>query len=164
MGLIFSDALSILLNWWSLGIAIIFLSIWSGSFNYIPFGLVATALAVISVLKPLPVVFEVFMVAAVLVLLVVVWWQQQSGNSESEAERLGCQSYAISQIGEVLRLSRPFGVGVGELHIDEDVWIAQSREDLALGQKIEVHAVEGTILQIRPVRTFSEPVCLLFKE
>jgi membrane protein implicated in regulation of membrane protease activity len=80
-----------------------------------------------------------------------LWWRKQWSK-----DRKGDQSRDLNQkhkqlIGNIVTLEEDFKVGMNRLRIADSTWSAESEHDLPAGTRVEIVAVEGIILKIKPV-------------
>lgn len=100
-------------------------------------------------LLPLGWELQGFIFAVLTVAVAVLWWYWLRKRPVAVPSGLNQRSRQL--IGTRAVLMEPMHSGMGRINIGDSSWRMQSAEDLPIGTEVEVIAVEGITLLVRPV-------------
>jgi inner membrane protein len=136
-------------HWWALGGLLVIVEAFAPGFMFLWFGVAAGLVGLLLVIWPeLGLSFQLLMYAGLLILCAFGWrWLQRVRpvvTDHPELNRRGAQ-----YVGRRFRLVAPIVNGRGRIEVGDSSW-AVAGPELPAGQIVEVTAVDGVVLQVRP--------------
>ncbi|QIZ46365.1 MULTISPECIES: NfeD family protein [Dickeya] len=112
-------------------------------------GVAALLTGILAWLLPLDWAWQCIAFAVLTVIAALLWWQWLRRRLEKQP------SPVLNQRGQQLiglhtTLSEPLVNGIGRVSIGDSSWRIQAEQDLPAGTVVEITAVEGITLQVKP--------------
>jgi len=148
------EYLSTNLLWWhwvAVGIALLTLEIFSGTFMMLGLGLAAIIVGVIDVLYPLSIELQLSIWIGLSVIAVALWFKYMQDRS---VESSGQSNYTLETEGVVTQSITPNGRG--KVRFDKPVlgdtaWMATSKETLAEDERIKIIEIKGQLIEVTKI-------------
>lgn len=139
--------------WLSLGILFLILEILSPSFFFIFLASSAFAVALGNFFLSISLKIQILIFSILIILDILLWWLlfkrlKKNKTEKDEADHLN--NRALNLIGRKILLERPIQNGYGRIQIDDTLWSVKG-PDLPAGTTIEIIAINGLHLEIKPI-------------
>ncbi len=82
-----------------------------------------------------------------------VCWRMFLYKKPIKTDRPTLNRRAEQYIGHKITLSTPIVDGIGQIMLADTVWSVRAESDIKAGNKVEVYAVEGTVLRVRLIES-----------
>jgi membrane protein implicated in regulation of membrane protease activity len=79
-----------------------------------------------------------------------VGWRLYLKRNPTETDRPTLNRRGEQYVGRQFTLAEPVVDGLGKIRVDDSTWKIESDGDLPAGAKVQVTAVEGTVLKVEP--------------
>ena len=146
------DAVFDLTYWHWFGLAIILLALEITApltfFLWLCLAAVATALAKL-LFPELNIVMQLILFSVFGVLSLIAWWRFGFTGRETRTDSPHLNQRNAGYVGRELSLTKAIENGVGKVTIEDSQWKVEG-PDLAVGSKVRIVAVNGSILKVEP--------------
>ncbi|MBP2844924.1 NfeD family protein [Dickeya oryzae] len=112
-------------------------------------GVAALLTGILAWLLPLDWAWQCIAFAVLTVIAALLWWQWLRRRLEKQPSPMLNQR-GQQLIGLHTTLSEPLVNGFGRVNIGDSSWRVQAEQDLPAGTVVEIVAVEGVTLQVKP--------------
>lgn len=112
-------------------------------------GVAALLTGILAWLLPLDWAWQCIAFAVLTVIAALLWWQWLRRRLEKQPSPMLNQR-GQQLIGLHTTLSEPLVNGFGRVNIGDSSWRVQAEQDLPAGTVVEIIAVEGVTLQVKP--------------
>lgn len=80
-----------------------------------------------------------------------LWWRRQLKQDKASDASRTLNQKEKQLIGTVVTLEEDVTIGVNRLRVADTTWSARCDQELAAGTRVEIVAIDGIILTIRPI-------------
>jgi len=134
-------------HWWILGVALIVLEVVAPGTFFLWMGIAAGIVGVILFLAPDLGWQYQFMVFAIFSIVSIAAWRLYLRKYPTQSDRPTLNRRGEQYVGRQFTLEHPVENGLGKIHVDDSTWKIRG-EDCAIGTRIKVTGVDGTILLV----------------
>jgi membrane protein implicated in regulation of membrane protease activity len=143
-------------HWWALAAGLGILEVLAPGFVLIWLGLAAAATGLILLIWPaMPLGLQLLVFAALAVASVFGWFRWQR-TAPQGSDQPNLNRRADQLLHRRAPLIEPIVNGRGRVKLGDSSWTVAG-PDLPAGQMVEVIGAEGTVLQVKPVDSITEP-------
>ena len=134
-------------HWWILAAALIILEVFAPGAFFLWLGIAAGVVGGLIYLAPAlgweyqVLVFSVLSVASILV------WRKYFRTTPEETDEPALNRRGEQYVGRIFTLTDPIVNSMGKIRVDDTTWKIRG-EDCAVGTRVEVTGVDGTILEV----------------
>jgi len=137
-------------HWWILAIVCLSIEIFAPGAVFIWFSVSAAVLGFLLLLLPdLSWQWQITLFGVLSVLSIVGWRMYRQKVPEIDAHP-ALNKRGEELIGRTFTLSAPITNNYGKIHVDDTMWKVQG-DDCAVGQKVKVTSLNGTVLNVEHV-------------
>lgn len=138
-------------HWWIAGVVFLILEVFVPGAFFLWLGVSAGVVGlVLLVFSGTP--WEIqFLIWAVLSIGAVVGSRLYLRRHPIETDRPTLNRRGEQYIGRHFTLEEPIVNGLGKIRVDDSTWKIEGPDELPAGRKIQVTAVEGTVLKVEPI-------------
>jgi len=134
-------------HWWFLGVALIVLEVLAPDTFFLWMGIAAGIVGVILLMAPELGWQYQFMVFAIFSIVSIAAWRLYMRKHPTQSDRPSLNRRGEQYVGCYFTLEHPIENGLGKIHVDDSTWKIRG-EDCAIGSRIKVTGVDGTILLV----------------
>ncbi|WP_413734819.1 NfeD family protein [Sodalis sp. RH21] len=135
--------------WISLGCLLLAAEMLGASGYLLWSGIAAVLVGLVAWVAPTGWEWQGVMFAVLTIFAALAWWYWlRSRNASRPPSLLNRRGEQL--VGTRTTLSEPLVNGLGRVRIGDSTWRARCDQDLAMGAEVEVIAVEGITLRVRP--------------
>ncbi|MGR5421465.1 NfeD family protein [Vibrio sp. PNB22_4_1] len=137
--------------WIAFGLALLAVELLGTAGYFLWLGI--SALLVGMIMSVLPISWQLQWLAFATFSLVTtwLWWRRQWTKDRQNDQERDLNQKHKQLIGHIITLEEDFKVGINRLRVADTTWSAQCEHDLPAGTRVEIVAVEGIILVVKPV-------------
>ena len=134
-------------HWWILAAALVILEVFAPGAFFLWLGIAAGVVGGLIYLAPdlawehQVLTFSVLSVASIIV------WRKYFRTTPEETDEPALNRRGEQYVGRVFTLADPIVNSMGKIRVDDTTWKIRG-EDCAVGTRVEVTGVDGTILQV----------------
>jgi membrane protein implicated in regulation of membrane protease activity len=137
--------------WIAFGLALLAVELLGTAGYFLWLGI--SALLVGMIMSVLPISWQLQWLAFATLSLVTtwLWWRRQWTKDRQNDQKRDLNQKHKQLIGNIVTLEEDFKVGINRLRVADTTWSAQCEHDLPAGTRVEIVAIEGIILTVKPV-------------
>ncbi|MGR5068633.1 NfeD family protein [Vibrio alfacsensis] len=137
--------------WIAFGLALLAVELLGTAGYFLWLGI--SALLVGMIMSVLPISWQLQWLAFATFSLVTtwLWWRRQWAKDRKNDQERDLNQKHKQLIGNIVTLEEDFKVGINRLRVADTTWSAQCEHDLPAGTRVEIVAIEGIILTVKPV-------------
>ncbi|MGR5301883.1 NfeD family protein [Vibrio alfacsensis] len=137
--------------WIAFGLALLAVELLGAAGYFLWLGI--SALLVGMIMSVLPINWQLQWLAFATFSLVTtwLWWRRQWAKDRKNDQERDLNQKHKQLIGNIVTLEEDFKVGINRLRVADTTWSAQCEHDLPAGTRVEIVAIEGIILTVKPV-------------
>ncbi|MGR5320650.1 MULTISPECIES: NfeD family protein [Vibrio] len=137
--------------WIAFGLALLVVELLGTAGYFLWLGI--SALLVGMIMSVLPISWQLQWLAFATFSLVTtwLWWRRQWTKDRQNDQKRDLNQKHKQLIGNIVTLEEDFKVGINRLRVADTTWSAQCEHDLPAGSRVEIVAIEGIILTVKPV-------------
>ena len=143
-------------HWLVLALLLLILEVTANIGWFLWLGIAAVATAVIAWLLPNLVWEAQLFIFCVISLLNTVFWWFFLRKKPIKTDRPTLNRRAEQYVGQKITLKSPIRDGIGQVTLADTIWAVKAEHDIDSGEKVEVYSVDGTVLQVRHIKSFGE--------
>ena len=139
-------------HWWVVAVVFLALEMIAAAYFFLWLGSSAALVGLVLFVMPdLDVNLQFGIWAMASIISVTAWYfLRKSTKPEKEDEGLVLNQRGKQYVGRTFTLEEPVVNGQGKINVDDSTWKIEADTDFETGMKIEVIAVEGTVLKVKP--------------
>ncbi len=80
-----------------------------------------------------------------------LWWRKQWSKDRKSDQARDLNQKHKQLIGNIVTLEEDFHIGINRLRVADTTWSAECEHELPTGTRVEIIAVDGIILKVKPV-------------
>ncbi len=135
-------------HWWIAAVVFMIIEVFLPGAIFIWLGIAAGVVGLILLIFP-ETVWEIqFLVWSVLSVGAVVGWRFYLRRHPTETDLPTLNRRGEQYVGRHFTLEEAVVNGQGKIRVDDSTWKIEGPEDLPVGSKVQVIAVEGTVLKV----------------
>ena len=134
-------------HWWILGVGLIVLEVFAPGTFFLWMGIAAGVVGFILLLAPDLGWQYQFMVFSIFSIVSIAAWRLYLRNPPTQTDRPTLNRRGEQYVGRNFTLEHPIVNGLGKIHVDDSIWKIRG-EDCAVGSRVKVTGVDGTILLV----------------
>ncbi len=135
-------------HWWILAAALIILEVFAPGAFFLWLGIAAGIVGAVVFLMPqMAWEYQVLIFSVLSVISIIIWrkyFRQRPADTDQPALNRRGEQY----IGRTFTLEEPIHNGIGKIRVDDSTWKIRG-ENCAVGTRVEVTGVDGTILEVK---------------
>ncbi|PHJ41986.1 NfeD family protein [Vibrio sp. PID17_43] len=137
--------------WIAFGLALLAVELLGTAGYFLWLGI--SALLIGMIMSVLPISWQLQWLAFATFSLVTtwLWWRRQWAKDRKNDQERDLNQKHKQLIGNIVTLEEDFKVGINRLRVADTTWSAQCEHDLPAGTRVEIVAIEGIILTVKPV-------------
>lgn len=133
--------------WWALAFALLVLEMLVSGFFFLWLAAAAVLVGLVLWLLPMLSTDMQLFLFAISAVLGIVLWHVYGKTTTSITDHPLLNKRGQNYIGRVFTVYTPIVNGQGKIKVDDSLWLAQG-EDCAVGTKVKVLAVQGTVFKV----------------
>lgn len=133
--------------WWVAAVIFIVIEIFAPGAVFLWMGIAAGLVGLLLYALPATPWEQQFLIFAVLSVAAMVGWRFYQRRHPIESDQPTLNRRGAQYVGRDFNLDEPIVNGSGKIRVDDTTWKVVG-EDMALGTKVRVTAVEGTVLRV----------------
>lgn len=137
-------------HWWILGAGLLILEIFAPGAFFLWLAIAAGVTGLATFLLPAMGWEYQLLVFSVLAVVSIVAWRQYLRKHPTETDRPTLNRRGEQYVGRIFTLAEPIVNGEGKVRVDDTTWKIRG-EDCAVGARIKIMDVDGTVLVCQPL-------------
>ena len=148
------EFLSSNLLWWHwiiLGIVLLIMEMFTGTFLLLGLGLAGIMVGVIDVLYPISLNIQLTIWIILSLLSIALWFKYMKDNS---IEHLGQSNYSLETLGVIEESIRANGRGKVRFDmpvLGNTIWTATAKEDLSTNSRVKIVEIKGQLIEVAKI-------------
>jgi membrane protein implicated in regulation of membrane protease activity len=135
-------------HWWIAAVVFVIIEVFVPGAVVVWLGIAAGVVGLILLVLPQTSWEVQFLVWSVLSVGAVVGWRLYLKRHPTETDLPTLNRRGEQYVGRHFTLAEPIVNGLGKIRVDDSTWKIEGPEELPAGSKIQVTAVEGTVLKV----------------
>ncbi|PSW67365.1 NfeD family protein [Photobacterium leiognathi] len=137
-------------HWLAIGLVLLLLELLGTAGYLLWLGISAVLVSILVLMLPISWPLQWFSFAVFALFTTWLWWRYQHKKDKSDASVTKLNQRGAQMIGQRSVVTEAIVAGAGRLQFGDTTWSVVTEVDLEAGQKVEVVAVEGITLVIKP--------------
>ncbi|WP_419206415.1 NfeD family protein [Photobacterium leiognathi] len=137
-------------HWLAIGLVLLLLELLGTAGYLLWLGISAVLVSILVLMLPISWPLQWISFAVFALFTTWLWWRYQHKKDKSDASVTKLNQRGAQMIGQRSVVTEAIVAGVGRLQFGDTTWSVVTDVDLEAGQKVEVVAVEGITLVIKP--------------
>ncbi len=135
-------------HWWILAAALIILEVFAPGAFFLWLGIAAGVVGGVIYLTPALAWEYQVLIFSVLSVVSILVWRKYFRTMPEQTDEPALNRRGEQYVGRVFTLTDPVINSMGKIRVDDTTWKIRG-EDCAVGTRVEVTGVDGTILEVR---------------
>jgi membrane protein implicated in regulation of membrane protease activity len=135
-------------HWWILAAALIILEVFAPGAFFLWLGIAAGVVGGLIYLAPELSWEHQVLTFSVLSVVSIIVWRKYFRTSPEQTDEPALNRRGEQYVGRVFTLTDPIVNSMGKIRVDDTTWKIRG-DDCAVGTRVEVTGVDGTILEVR---------------
>ncbi len=135
-------------HWWILAAALIILEVFAPGAFFLWLGIAAGVVGGVIYLTPALAWEYQVLIFSVLSVVSILVWRKYFRTMPEQTDEPALNRRGEQYVGRVFTLTDPVVNSMGKIRVDDTTWKIRG-EDCAVGTRVEVTGVDGTILEVR---------------
>ncbi|WP_305462125.1 NfeD family protein [Photobacterium leiognathi] len=137
-------------HWLAIGLVLLLLELLGTAGYLLWLGISAVLVSILVLMLPISWPLQWISFAVFALFTTWLWWRYQHKKDKSDASVTKLNQRGVQMIGQRSVVTEAIVAGAGRLQFGDTTWSVVTDVDLEVGQKVEVVAVEGITLVIKP--------------
>ncbi|WP_305815161.1 NfeD family protein [Photobacterium leiognathi] len=137
-------------HWLAIGLVLLLLELLGTAGYLLWLGISAVLVSILVLMLPISWPLQWISFAVFALFTTWLWWRYQHKKDKSDASVTKLNQRGAQMIGQCSVVTEAIVAGAGRLQFGDTTWSVVTDVDLEVGQKVEVVAVEGITLVIKP--------------
>lgn len=137
--------------WIAFGLALLAVELLGTAGYFLWLGISALLVGMIMSVLPISWQLQWLAFAAFSLLTTWLWWRRQWAKDRKNDRERDLNQKHKQLIGNIITLEEDFKVGINRLRVADTTWSAHCDHDLPAGTRVEIVAIEGIILTVKPI-------------
>ncbi|MCG3884183.1 NfeD family protein [Photobacterium leiognathi] len=137
-------------HWLAIGLVLLLLELLGTAGYLLWLGISAVLVSILVLMLPISWPLQWISFAVFALFTTWLWWRYQHKKDKSDASVSKLNQRGAQMIGQRSVVTEAIVAGAGRLQFGDTTWSVVTDVDLEVGQKVEVVAVEGITLVIKP--------------
>ncbi|WP_305372073.1 NfeD family protein [Photobacterium leiognathi] len=137
-------------HWLAIGLVLLLLELLGTAGYLLWLGISAVLVSILVLMLPISWPLQWISFAVFALFTTWLWWRYQHKKDKSDASVTKLNQRDAQMIGQRSVVTEAIVAGAGRLQFGDTTWSVVTEVDLEAGQKVEVVAVEGITLVIKP--------------
>ncbi|KJF91829.1 NfeD family protein [Photobacterium leiognathi] len=137
-------------HWLAIGLVLLLLELLGTAGYLLWLGISAVLVSILVLMLPISWPLQWISFAVFALFTTWLWWRYQHKKDKSDASVTKLNQRGAQMIGQRSVVTKAIVAGAGRLQFGDTTWSVVTEVDLEAGQKVEVVAVEGITLVIKP--------------